>query len=117
MQPREEKSLHRPERCPDRRLARWLRDGVFDGPTQLPTGRKAPQYFTLAGRHRATPMSEPDDTNAAISAGVAQALERLFGSSDADARFFDAIRQGTRDAVWLIAANAPTPTPPAGHAD
>ena len=51
-------------------------------------------------------MPEPDNLSTAISAGVAQALERLFGSSDADARFFDAVRLGTRDAVWLIAANA-----------
>jgi hypothetical protein len=61
-------------------------------------------------------MPEPDDTNTAITQGVAQALERMFGSADADARFFDAVRLGCRDAVWLIAANA-THTPPAGHAD
>lgn len=52
------------------------------------------------------PVSEPDATNAAVSAGIAQALERLFGSGDADARFFDAVQLGTRDALWLIAANA-----------
>ena len=62
-------------------------------------------------------MPEPDDTTAAISSGIAHALERLFGSSDADARFFDAIRLGTRDAVWLIAANADGSQRPAGHAD
>ena len=50
----------------------------------------------------------PDDNiNTAVSAGIAQALQRIFGSNgDADARFYDAVRLGTRDAVWLIAANA-----------
>ena len=72
--------------------------------------------YCSAGRSH--PMPEPNDTNTAISAGVAQAIQRIFGSNDADARFFDAVRQGTRDAVWLIAANAnATDTPPAGHAD
>ena len=57
-------------------------------------------------------MPEPNDTNTAITAGVAQALERMFGSNDADSRFFDAVRLGCRDALWLIAANArPTPMP------
>ena len=51
-------------------------------------------------------MPEPDDINTAVTAGVAQALQRMFGSSDADARFFDAVRLGCRDALWLIAANA-----------
>ena len=62
-------------------------------------------------------MPEPDDINTAVSAGVAQALQRLFGSSDADARFYDAVRLGTRDAVWLIAANAEGSERPIGHAD
>jgi hypothetical protein len=62
-------------------------------------------------------MPEPDDINTAVSAGVAQALQRLFGSSDADARFFDAVRLGTRDAVWLIAANASDTEQSHGHAD
>jgi hypothetical protein len=63
-------------------------------------------------------MHDPDpDHTAAIAAGVAQALQRLFGSNDADARFFDAVRLGTRDAVWLIAANAEGTDRPAGHAD
>lgn len=52
------------------------------------------------------PVSEPDEINSAVSAGIAQALERLFGSGDADARFYDAVRLGCRDALWLIAANA-----------
>jgi hypothetical protein len=61
---------------------------------------------------------EPDDLNSAVSAGIAQALERLFGSGDADARFYDAVRLGTRDAVWLIAAaNAEGSERPTGHAD
>lgn len=51
-------------------------------------------------------MPEPDEINSAVSAGIAQALERLFGSGDADARFFDAVKLGCRDALWLIATNA-----------
>jgi hypothetical protein len=50
-------------------------------------------------------MPDPD-ISTAVCAGVAQALERMFGSSDADARFYDAVRLGTRDAVWLLAAKA-----------
>lgn len=64
------------------------------------------------------PQPDPDPAHtAAIAAGVAQALQHLFGSNDADARFFDAVRLGTRDAVWLIAATAAPDTPPVGHAD
>ena len=51
-------------------------------------------------------MPEPDtaDLHAAISAGVAAALEHLFDSPD----IANAIRLGVRDAVWHlgIAANA-----------
>jgi hypothetical protein len=54
----------------------------------------------------ATNHARPDHINSAISAAVAQALQRLFGSGDADARLVDAVRLGTRDAVWLIAATA-----------
>jgi len=64
-------------------------------------------------------MPDPD-ISTAVSAGVAQALQRMFGSADADARFYDAVRLGTRDALWLIAGNATDADDSeqsAGHAD
>ena len=97
---------------PRRQLQFWLLQ-----PTTAPRNGAA---AASKGPRRSHPMPESDHVNSAISAGVAQALQRLFGSGDADARFFDAVRLGTRDAVWLIAANATAPGDTErslGHAD
>jgi hypothetical protein len=93
---------------------------VFDGADVVADRPKSAAISTNAGRHQgAKPMPDPVPEHlAAISDGVAQALQRMFGSNDADARFFDAVRQGTRDALWLIAANATNASErSAGHAD
>jgi len=63
-------------------------------------------------------MSEPDDINAAaITAGVERAITKLLTAPDLDGAFYDAVRQGTRDAIWLIAAQSNVDMPPAGHAN
>lgn len=64
-------------------------------------------------------MPSPDAIDHAdIIAGVERALVRLLTAPDTDGAFYDAVRQGTRDAIWAIAAQCTdADIPPAGHAN
>jgi hypothetical protein len=59
-------------------------------------------------------MPEHDISAAAITAGVERAITKLLSAPDLDGAFYDAVRQGTRDAIWAIAAQSSLEMPP-GH--
>lgn len=63
-------------------------------------------------------MPDSDISRADIVDGVERALVKLLTAPEVDGAFYDAVRQGTRDAIWLIAAQCTNADiPPAGHAN
>jgi hypothetical protein len=56
--------------------------------------------------------AEPDIDHAALTEGIERALVKLLTSTEIDGQFYDAVRQGTRDAIWAIAAQSNIEMPP-----
>ena len=63
-------------------------------------------------------MPEHDINTAALTEGIERALTKLLTSPELDGPFYDAVRQGTRDAIWAIAAQCTdADIPPTRHAN
>jgi hypothetical protein len=72
-------------------------------PTTTPRNVPAASAYRRSGANH---MTEPDNINTSASAGVAQALQRLFDSPELADAIGQGVRQGIRDAIWLVAATA-----------